>query len=707
VTASPASAAIQGFHWTAALQQTPATPSDSVRVESPLPGGVAEVARFLLNTVPPWLQIAGVVIAVIVAGLVVWFLVRHRRAIREWLASRRRAVQLALAAGALALTAAVVGTGTATWDYTQHSNDFCTGCHVMAPAFQKFGNAENKHGELSCHACHQQSVIASARQVYLWIAERPDRIPAHAKVANRVCETCHVTGDTAKWQRIAATAGHRVHLESDSSALKNVQCVTCHGVEVHRFRPVSATCGQSGCHEQKETNIVLGKMATQTVRHCTSCHAFTADVPALATRDSARGTLVPGQAECLGCHEMRRVLGDFDASKEPHRGSCGTCHNPHEQTTPAAAAASCATASCHANWRDEPFHVGASHKRVAERCLTCHAPHSSRVDASDCVGCHASVRSRGPLRPPLPFDTTSALKRVSQMERLGSDSNFIIAAHRVAESTSRSDPSFIVRTAIECCHSNPTPILPTATGPSADADLASESDDAPRPGGPAASAREPPIRFRAPWPPPSTADSFPHARHATLACLVCHQTGTGHGRLTFERPRGCAICHHQAPTSARCPSCHHPEKYATPKSVTVTVTVPGHAPKQRPVNFLHERHASRQCVECHTTPVTLAPAPAKAECKDCHSEHHGVNRTCSSCHTIADPRAAHTTLQIHQRCDACHTPTTVARLTPTRSLCATCHPQKATNHYDQKECSACHFLAEPAVYRSKLTTRSP
>jgi hypothetical protein len=677
VTAPFASAAIQGFHWTAALQQTTATPSDSVRVESPLPGGVAEVTRFLLNTVPSWLQVAGLGIAVIVAGCAVWFLVRHRRTIRAWLASRRQAVQIALAAGTLALIAAVVGTGTATWNYTQHSNGFCTGCHVMAPAFQKFGNAENKHGDLSCHACHRQSVFASARQVYLWIAERPDKIPAHAKVANRVCEACHVTGDTATWQRIAATAGHRVHLESDSSALKNVQCVTCHGVEVHRFRPVNATCGQSNCHEQNETNIVLGKMATQTVRHCTSCHAFTADVPALATRDSARGTLVPGQAECLGCHEMRRVLADFDAAKEPHGGTCGTCHDPHRQKTPAAAVASCATAACHVNWRDEPFHVGASHKRVAERCLTCHAPHSARVDASDCVGCHASVRSRGPLRPPLPFDTTRALKRVSQ--ELRSESNNSIA-------------------------SSLTPIFPKTTGPSADADLASESDDASQPDGHAAPAREPLPGVRAPRPPPAPADSFPHARHATLACLVCHQTGSGHGRLTFERPRGCAICHHQAPTSARCPSCHHPEKYATPKPVTVTVTVPGHAPNERPVNFLHERHASRQCVECHTTPVTLAPAPAKAECKDCHSEHHGVNRTCSSCHTVADPKAAHTTLQIHQRCDACHTPTSVARLTPTRSLCATCHAQKATNHYDQKECSACHFLAEPAVYRSKLTT---
>ena len=393
------------------LQQVHVAAADSVVVESPLPGGIGEVVRFLLNTVPPWVQIAGVFVAAAVGVLVLGLVFRRRRAIREWLASRTRTARVVLAAAALLLIAGTVGAGAATWNYTQHENAFCSGCHIMNPAFQKFADVENKHGELSCHACHQQSNYDSAWQLYLWVAERPDKIGGHAKVPNTVCETCHVTGDTATWQRIAATAGHRVHLESDSGSLKNLQCVTCHGVEIHRFRPVSETCGQSGCHKTGDTDIMIGKMAEQTVRHCTSCHAFTADVPALATRDSARSTLVPGRPQCLGCHEMQKVLADFDEGKDPHGGKCGMCHNPHIQKSAAAAATSCTTAGCHANWRDEPFHVGASHKRIASKCLTCHLPHRAKVDASNCEACHMSVRARGKLRPPIPFDTARALRR--------------------------------------------------------------------------------------------------------------------------------------------------------------------------------------------------------------------------------------------------------------------------------------------------------
>ena len=665
------------LHAAAALQQAHVAASDSIVVESPLPGGVAQVARFLLNTVPQWVQVGGVFVAAAVGAFVLWLLFKRRRAIGAWLALRTPRMRLALAVAAVALITGAGVLGAATWNFTQHQNAFCSGCHIMNPAFNKFANAENKHAELSCHSCHQQTTYASARQLYLWVAERPEEIGSHAKVPNRICETCHVTADTATWQRIASTAGHRVHLESDSSSLKDMQCVTCHGVEVHRFLPVSQTCGQSGCHKESETSIVLGKMADQTVRHCTSCHVFTADVPALATRDSARTTLVPGKAECLGCHEMRKVLADFAEGKDPHGGKCGTCHNPHTQKTPAAAT-SCATAGCHASWRDEPFHVGASHKSVGSKCLTCHMPHSAKVDASNCEGCHVSVRARGTLRPPLPFDTTKALRRVSTT-----------AAPRPPEVTY---PRWR--------HS----VMPGSVrghGPSPES-----SDDA--------SLLERYEELEGDYagvtlsrPPPARADSFPHARHAKLACLVCHVTGSGGGRLTFQRPRGCAICHHQAPTTARCASCHRTEKYAAAQHVTLTVTVPGHQPNQRPVDFLHAVHATRTCLECHTTPVTLALTPAKAQCKDCHSEHHEADLNCSACHTIANPKAEHTLEAAHQRCDACHTATTIARLTPTRSFCSTCHVAKAKDHYDLQECSVCHFLAEPGVYRSKLITPPP
>jgi hypothetical protein len=209
-------------------------------------------------------------------------------------------------------------------------------------------------------------------------------------------------------------------------------------------------------------------------------------------------------------------------------------------------------------------------------------------------------------------------------------------------------------------------------------------------------------------PPPVAADSFPHARHAKLACLVCHVTGTGVGRLTFQPPRGCAICHHQAPASARCTTCHEKNEYMAVKHATMTVTVPGHNPRPRPVDFFHAAHTERACMDCHTTPVTLAVSAAQAQCKDCHSDHHAAGRNCSACHTGSDPKLAHQSLETaHQRCDACHTSTTIAELTPTRTFCSTCHAPQAKGHYDQKECSVCHFLAEPGAYRSKLITARP
>jgi hypothetical protein len=379
---------------------------------------------------------------------------------------------------------------------------------------------------------------------------------------------------------------------------------------------------------------------------------------------------------------MQRVLADFDEGKDPHGGKCGACHNPHTQRTPAAAAASCATAGCHANWRNEPFHVGASHRRVGAQCLTCHLPHSARVDASDCQGCHETVRARGPLRPPVRFDTTTALRRVDTV-------------------TQQPLPPLGMKPPASW-HSSPM-VKVGSHGPSPGPDESATPFERHE----ATPALDVSGVFQVTLP-VATQDTFPHARHTGLACLECHETGSGRSRLTFEPPRGCAICHHSVLTQTPCATCHQAEEYSGVKQMRVSVTVPDHQPNERTVDFLHSQHAAQPCVECHTTPVTRALSPAKAQCGDCHSEHHAAGRSCSLCHALAEPGIEHRTMETaHQRCDACHTATTIAQLTPTRSFCSICHMANASNHYDARECSVCHFLAEPAVYRPKLTTPPP
>jgi hypothetical protein len=392
---------------------------DSVVVKSPLPGGIAVVVRFIFG-VPRWVMITGIVFGAIVAVLVVRFLWVRRRGIIAWLTSRDRPTKIALGTATMALVLAALGVGTYGWQYMMHDNGFCTGCHVMEIPFRAMQvpgrtTALQPHAKLGCHACHQQSMFANMWQLYVWVTERPSEIKKHAEVPRKVCEGCHVTGDqSAGWKDISVTVGHRVHLQSDSASLRDVTCTKCHAQEVHRFIPTSQTCGMSGCHEG--LRIELGKMRTQTAFHCSTCHQFTAQVPRLATRDSATHALMPGRPECLSCHQMQTLLAEFDPDQDPHGGKCATCHNPHTQEKPSDAKARCA--QCHDKWRSNAFHAGAAHRKaVATRdCIFCHEEHRARVDASDCTGCHTTIRggkAPGRANPPVPFDTLKALHQTS------------------------------------------------------------------------------------------------------------------------------------------------------------------------------------------------------------------------------------------------------------------------------------------------------
>ncbi|HET8622095.1 MAG TPA: cytochrome c3 family protein [Gemmatimonadales bacterium] len=632
---------------------------DTVAVESPLPDPLVPVVQWLFQK-PGWVMGGGIVLAAIVAIVAAVVLWRRRGAISHWLATRQRGFKLAMVAGVGLVLAVVAGLGFKSYDYVMHDNDFCRGCHIFVPSGQVavekpdtgtylLVNAiEGKHDTLSCHSCHPFDAKAQTLELVAWITDRPEVVPPHGKVPRAVCEQCHVQGAAKEtWQRVATTAGHRTHLESDSLQGK-VECLTCHALAAHRFPPADSTCaGREGCHLNEDVKIQLGKMAGQADLHCNTCHQFTADVPRLATFDSATGSLRPGSKECFSCHAMRAQLAEFDPAREPHGGACGMCHNPHTDVKPEAAHKSCADAQCHAEWRDVAFHVGAAHRRVGERCQTCHDPHAARVDASNCTGCHNMVRQRpgpGRLRIPERFDTAKALRTS-------------------AAPAPPPDPE------------------PRGKGDAPPVEVAPTALDTLGPG--------------------IARDSFSHRQHRKLKCVTCHDVESKSNALTFEAPRGCLICHHQAPDKRDCAACHTPDEVRTLSHGEVIRVAVERAPtRARGVTFDHESHKSLRCRECHVEPVTLATAADTKSCVSCHDAHHEAGGNCAACHMPQPNREAHTRAS-HVRCSACHESATVARLSPTRSFCLGCH-EPAVDHYRDRECTVCHMLSSPEAIRPAL-----
>ncbi len=611
----------------------------------------------------PWVMWGGAAIALVVLLFVLRWLWPRRQQILPWIRTRSATVKFALVGGALVAAGLALTAGFTGYHFVETDKRFCNGCHIFVGSGQQFvfadtGNytivprLEGKHDTINCHTCHPLKPIKEAVKLVFWMSGiRGDEIPPHAKVPRQTCENCHVQGAAKEtWQAIAATAGHRTHFESDSAALKGkVECLTCHARTAHRFQPADSTCVQQGCHLTDETVIKLGKMADQTDLHCTVCHRFTTPVAALATRDSAAGTLRPNIKQCLACHKMEVLLPTFSVGEDPHSGTCGMCHNPHDQVTLGETQKSCATAGCHADWRKIPFHTGAAHRKQAEQCTLCHQPHATRVDASDCSECHEAVRARsgGGIRPPLPFDTTKALRQ-----------------------------SFL-------------PELPEVP------------PERPMKGkGDAPPGDDPPRRALSALP-ALPSDTFSHPIHKKLACLTCHLSKSGEN-LTFAPPRGCQICHHQNSARSDCVQCHEQQSVPEAIAVQVSIAAAGKPARERTVAFRHQGHSDLRCTTCHGQPVTLALVDSAASCQGCHDKHHDAKRQCASCHRTATITEAHARpARTHIACDACHATAAIATLSPTRTLCLACHPP-GVDHNTDKECSVCHLQAPPDQYRPRL-----
>ena len=394
-------------------------PGDTMTVFHP-PRDITPVERVIRSffSVPQWVQLAGAALAMVVVIVALVLLWRNARAIAEWMRTRHittpmvwKAVFGMLAIGVLI---AAAGSGASFFVYSQNNNQFCLSCHTLHDeVYQRF--LQSKHhraANLRCHDCHDEPLAAEMEQVAKWMLLRPASVGPHAPVPRSACASCHAkqNPDTT-WQRIIATAGHSVHLRTDSAQRLHIDCLTCHGVTAHRFVPVAQTCSQSGCHEQSQ--IRLGKMAGQTSLHCVTCHQFTAPVPGAGPIETAQAELVPSAHNCLGCHEMRKVMERFVPANDPHKGRCGDCHNPHTQKTPKGAFETCTSSGCHVGPDTlTPFHRGI-HEAALANCGACHEAHTWTVRGKDCLDCHQDIFKRPPkaVFPPAPRSAATDFRR--------------------------------------------------------------------------------------------------------------------------------------------------------------------------------------------------------------------------------------------------------------------------------------------------------
>jgi len=575
----------------------------------------------------------------------------------------RRLGRLSIPALAILGVLIVAGVGASgyyayrTYDFVEHDNEFCLSCHLMVDPYERF--AASPHRELGCKDCHQPSLIERSRMGLTQVVDNPDELTVHAEVPNERCASCHIDGDPERWSSVAATAGHRVHLESDDPALEGLQCVECHSSSLHEFAATDRTCAQSGCHT--DSDVELGAMSDLTI-HCAACHGFSAPVEGDAGQDVALAELAPDAGTCLSCHAMQaaaRMPAD-----DPHEGACASCHNPHEQRTPAEAAETCATSGCHT----DPAALTAFHRGldpgVAQDCLYCHQAHGFRVDGSNCLACHQDVFEEEPAGAP--SEARGAAR--------------IPGAHPVAHASG---------------------VLPTHAAPAVH--VASVSPATPSSALHAVASDAVPVHA-VPLPTavlvPSTRalqerPPFLHAQHRDQACAECHETVEEHGLTTVTTVSDCRSCHHVAPVADDCTTCHAAPGPAAPDEVERLLSFSvSTSPERRSLPFAHSDHAGESCGSCHADGIDRSAA--EADCASCHAPHHEPSADCAGCHLPAEP-GAHELATAHVGCAgaACHQDLPFERVERSRSVCLVCH-QDMVDHRPEGDCAECHAMTGPA-----------
>ena len=526
----------------------------------------------------------------------------------RWFSGLSRGWTVAL--GSIVLLVAVVSSVGMyrVYDFVQHDNQFCTGCHLMQGPYERFEKSE--HRGLGCKACHRPNIWERSTMGMIQIIERPDSLTRHAEVPSETCAECHVDGNPEEWKLISQSAGHRAHLESTDPKLAKIECLTCHGAGVHDFASSDQTCGQSECHQ--DTKIQLGSMSKLTT-HCASCHDFNRPVAADVKPDSARASLRPARNDCFGCHEMRDKLVNQLPEDEPHGAVCGTCHNPHEQETPQAAVLSCASGTCH----QQLDTVSAMHRElgmgVLENCTTCHSAHNWKVKGTECASCHEPEELDNPTGKPIKRLHTTAQQQTA-LDMVFAPTKLLLSL--LAEPPFRHKPHASV--SCKSCHESDDGHGSVKIKTAADCQGCHHSA--------ANRARCSSCHTRnelsgtvrrtfswklSVWPAPRERTlEFAHARHTKNECQSCHKP-----EATLRTTTSCTSCHTEHHDAGQtCTSCHTNVKDIKEhdNKVHLSCTTAGCHQDKTTATLRTQRNV---CLACHTDQVTHQPS---GDCATCH-----------------------------------------------------------------------------------------
>jgi hypothetical protein len=286
---------------------------------------------------------------------------------------------------------------------------------------------------------------------------------------------------------------------------------------------------------------------------------------------------------------------------------------------------SCGAAGCHANADTlTAFHRGLGDHALSQ-CGSCHAPHSWKVESTDCLACHRAIlrddarlptrraenRQRrlpsGPNAGEEAADPWDAMPRAQAPRRRGAPpDSFSHARHRAVACTAchsarRTHGEVTVRAKGECqaCHH----AADARAGPCEACHTSSAL-------GVVASSVRIPVRVagRAAV---ERALSFTHAQHTTQPCASCHADDVAKSVKV-----ACGSCHadHHGPRTA-CVACHTDSRRG------------------------HDREAHLGCASCHTEETAAALPPRRQVCLACHREQetHYPGRECAPCHRTSWP----------------------------------------------------------------------